>query len=131
MAEIRNYNELRAAASGRTRRCVWCSSWMAKPSSVLIRTLVCCIVPLKNWRKQDLSIQSLPYMDRLDYVSMMSNEHAYCLAIEKAAAVAGAGTRPVHPRHVRRSDAPAKPPAVARLPRARRRRDDSVPVLLP
>lgn len=28
-------------------------------------------------------IQSLPYMDRLDYVSMMANEHAYCLAIEK------------------------------------------------
>ncbi len=28
-------------------------------------------------------MQSLPYMDRLDYVSMMANEHAYCLAIEK------------------------------------------------
>ena len=28
-------------------------------------------------------VQSLPYMDRLDYVSMMSNEHAYCMAIEK------------------------------------------------
>ncbi|NML46430.1 NADH-quinone oxidoreductase subunit D [Ramlibacter sp. G-1-2-2] len=28
-------------------------------------------------------IQNLPYMDRLDYVSMMSNEHAYCLAVEK------------------------------------------------
>ena len=28
-------------------------------------------------------LQSVPYMDRLDYVSMMSNEHAYCLAIEK------------------------------------------------
>jgi NADH-quinone oxidoreductase subunit D len=28
-------------------------------------------------------IQSLPYMDRLDYMSMMCNEHAYCLAIEK------------------------------------------------
>ena len=28
-------------------------------------------------------LQSLPYMDRLDYVSMMSNEHAYCLAVEK------------------------------------------------
>ncbi|MEO8136650.1 MAG: NADH-quinone oxidoreductase subunit D [Betaproteobacteria bacterium] len=28
-------------------------------------------------------IQSLPYMDRLDYMSMMANEHAYCLAIEK------------------------------------------------
>ncbi|MFI4951564.1 MAG: NADH-quinone oxidoreductase subunit D [Burkholderiales bacterium] len=28
-------------------------------------------------------VQALPYMDRLDYVSMLSNEHAYCLAIEK------------------------------------------------
>jgi NADH-quinone oxidoreductase subunit D len=28
-------------------------------------------------------LQSVPYMDRLDYVSMMSNEHAYCLAVEK------------------------------------------------
>ena len=33
-------------------------------------------------------IQSLPYMDRLDYVSMMSNEHAYCLAIERLLGVA-------------------------------------------
>jgi NADH-quinone oxidoreductase subunit D len=28
-------------------------------------------------------IQALPYMDRLDYMSMMANEHAYCLAVEK------------------------------------------------
>jgi len=28
-------------------------------------------------------IQSLPYMDRLDYVSMMVNEHAYVMVIEK------------------------------------------------
>ncbi len=28
-------------------------------------------------------IQALPYMDRLDYVSMMCNEHAYCLAVER------------------------------------------------
>ena len=28
-------------------------------------------------------VQSVPYMDRLDYVSMMCNEHAYCLAVEK------------------------------------------------
>src|SRR5574340_1374452 len=28
-------------------------------------------------------LQALPYMDRLDYVSMMSNEQAYCLAVEK------------------------------------------------
>jgi NADH-quinone oxidoreductase subunit D len=28
-------------------------------------------------------LQNLPYMDRLDYVSMMCNEHAYVLAVEK------------------------------------------------
>ena len=28
-------------------------------------------------------LQALPYMDRLDYVSMMVNEQAYCLAVEK------------------------------------------------
>ena len=28
-------------------------------------------------------IQSLPYMDRLDYMSMMANEHAYVMAIER------------------------------------------------
>jgi len=28
-------------------------------------------------------LQNVPYMDRLDYMSMMSNEHAYVMAIEK------------------------------------------------
>jgi NADH:ubiquinone oxidoreductase subunit D len=28
-------------------------------------------------------LQNLPFLDRLDYVSMMAQEHAYCLAIEK------------------------------------------------
>jgi NADH-quinone oxidoreductase subunit D len=28
-------------------------------------------------------IQSLPYMDRLDYVCMMCSEHAFCMAMEK------------------------------------------------
>ena len=28
-------------------------------------------------------LQALPYFDRLDYVSMMANEHAYSLAVEK------------------------------------------------
>src|SRR3990167_5439172 len=32
-------------------------------------------------------LQSLPYMDRLDYVSMMSNEHAYVMAVEKLAGI--------------------------------------------
>jgi NADH:ubiquinone oxidoreductase subunit D len=29
-----------------------------------------------------LFLQGLPYFDRLDYVSMMAQEHAYCLGIE-------------------------------------------------
>src|SRR3569833_451459 len=28
-------------------------------------------------------LQALPYLDRLDYVSMMAQEHAYSLAVEK------------------------------------------------
>ncbi|MGG4773855.1 NADH-quinone oxidoreductase subunit D [Alcaligenaceae bacterium 429] len=32
-------------------------------------------------------LQALPYMDRLDYVSMMVNEHAYCLAVERLVGV--------------------------------------------
>jgi NADH-quinone oxidoreductase subunit D len=33
--------------------------------------------------EQKTFLQSVPYMDRLDYMSMMCNEHAYVLAIEK------------------------------------------------
>jgi NADH:ubiquinone oxidoreductase subunit D len=33
-------------------------------------------------------IQGLPYFDRLDYVSMMVQEHAYCLVLEKIESVA-------------------------------------------
>ena len=39
------------------------------------------LVESRSW------LQSVPYMDRLDYVSMMCNEHAYCLAVEKLAGV--------------------------------------------
>lgn len=28
-------------------------------------------------------VQSIPYFDRLDYVSMLAQEHVYCLAIER------------------------------------------------
>lgn len=31
-------------------------------------------------------VKSIPYFDRLDYVSMMTQEHAYCLAIEQLTA---------------------------------------------
>jgi NADH-quinone oxidoreductase subunit D len=32
-------------------------------------------------------LQNLPYLDRLDYVSPMNQEHAWCLAIERLAAI--------------------------------------------
>ncbi len=32
-------------------------------------------------------LQTVPYMDRLDYVSMMHNEHAYVMAVEKLAGI--------------------------------------------
>ena len=41
--------------------------------------------------------QSVPYMDRLDYVSMMCNEHAYVMAIEKLLGVAP----PVRAQYIR------------------------------
>lgn len=42
-------------------------------------------------------IQTLPYMDRLDYVSMMANEHAYVLAIERLTAI----TPPLRAQYIR------------------------------
>ena len=42
-------------------------------------------------------LQALPYMDRLDYVSMMCNEHAYVLAIEKLMGV----TPPLRAQYIR------------------------------
>ncbi|MFN7752381.1 MAG: NADH-quinone oxidoreductase subunit D [Pseudomonadota bacterium] len=42
-------------------------------------------------------LQSVPYMDRLDYVSMMCNEHAYVMAIEKLTGVAP----PLRARYIR------------------------------
>ena len=42
-------------------------------------------------------LQSVPYMDRLYYVSMMCNEHAYVLAIEKLTGV----TPPIRAQYIR------------------------------
>ena len=40
---------------------------------------------------------SVPYMDRLDYVSMMANEHAYVMAIEKLTGI----TPPIRAQYIR------------------------------
>src|SRR5438270_811503 len=42
-------------------------------------------------------LQSVPYMDRLDYVSMMCNEHAYVLAIERLLGVEA----PIRAKYIR------------------------------
>jgi NADH-quinone oxidoreductase subunit D len=47
--------------------------------------------------EQRTYLQALPYMDRLDYVSMMCNEHAYVMAIEKLMEV----TPPVRAQYIR------------------------------
>ena len=47
--------------------------------------------------EQRTYIQSIPYMDRLDYVSMMCNEHAYVLAIENLLGL----EPPVRARYIR------------------------------
>jgi len=41
--------------------------------------------------------QSVPYMDRLDYVSMMCNEHAYVMAIERLLGI----TPPIRAQYIR------------------------------
>ena len=42
-------------------------------------------------------IQSIPYMDRLDYVSMMCNEHAYVMSMEKLLGI----TPPIRAQYIR------------------------------
>ena len=75
--------------------------------------------------------QSIGYMDRLDYVSMMCNEHGYVLAIEKLLGV----EPPLRAQYIRvmfdEGHPHPEPPDVARRARARHRGDDGLPVLLP
>jgi NADH-quinone oxidoreductase subunit D len=84
MAEIRNYTlnfgPQHPAAHGVLRLVLELDGEViqrADPHIGLLHRATEKLAENKTW------IQSLPYMDRLDYVSMMSNEHAYCLAIER------------------------------------------------
>ena len=66
-------------------------------------------------------IQSLPYMDRLDYVSMMCKRARLLPGDREAAGPRGAGSRAVHPRDVQRDYPHAQPPDVAGFARQRLR----------
>jgi NADH-quinone oxidoreductase subunit D len=84
MAEIRNYTlnfgPQHPAAHGVLRMVLELDGEVvvrADPHIGLLHRATEKLAETKTW------IQSVPYMDRLDYVSMMCNEHGYCLAIEK------------------------------------------------
>ena len=84
MAEIRNYTlnfgPQHPAAHGVLRLVLEMDGEViqrADPHIGLLHRATEKLAEHKTW------IQSLPYMDRLDYVSMMCNEHAYVMAIEK------------------------------------------------
>jgi len=84
MAEIRNYTinfgPQHPAAHGVLRLVLELDGEVierADPHIGLLHRATEKLAETRTW------IQSLPYMDRLDYVSMMCNEHAYCMAIER------------------------------------------------
>ncbi len=84
MAEIRNYTinfgPQHPAAHGVLRLVLELSGEVverADPHIGLLHRGTEKLAETRTW------VQSVPYMDRLDYVSMMCNEHAYCLAIER------------------------------------------------
>jgi NADH-quinone oxidoreductase subunit D len=77
--------------------CAWCWRWTAKSSRRPIRTSGSCIAGTEKLAESKPFNQSIGYMDRLDYVSMMCNEHAYVLAIERCSGV----TVPVRAQYIR------------------------------
>ena len=84
MAEIRNYTvnfgPQHPAAHGVLRLVLELDGEVvqrADPHIGLLHRATEKLAETRTW------IQSVPYMDRLDYCSMMCNEHAYCMAIER------------------------------------------------
>src|SRR5215470_1341523 len=84
MAEIRNYTmnfgPQHPAAHGVLRLVLELDGEVIQRADPLICQLPRATEKLAETRTY---LQSVPYMDRLDYVSMMCNEHAYVMAIEK------------------------------------------------
>ena len=75
-------------------------------------------------------LQSVPYMDRLDYVSMMCNEHAYVMAIEKLLGV----EVPLRAQYIRGSRSRSRARGARRAGPRRaglRGRDGGLPVRIP
>ena len=73
-------------------------------------------------------LQNVPYLDRLDYVAPMNQEHAYALAVEKLLGIDRAAPRPAHPRALQRDRPAAVAPAQRHHPGDGRRRADAAAV---
>ena len=63
-------------------------------------------------------LQNVPYLDRLDYVAPMNQEHAYALAVERLLGITVPRRGPAHPRALLRD----RPPACRICSRSRPRR---------
>ena len=75
--------------------------------------------------------QVVPLTDRIDYLSPMTNNLAYCLAVEKLLATRDPGARRDHPHPAERTHAHPVAPGVAGHARHGHRRAHRLPVLLP
>jgi NADH-quinone oxidoreductase subunit D len=98
MAEIRNYTinfgPQHPAAHGVLRLVLELDGEVierADPHVGLLHRATEKLAETRTW------LQSVPYMDRLDYVSMMCNEHAYCMAIERLLGI----TVPLRAQYIR------------------------------
>jgi len=77
---IINFGPQHPAAHGVLRLILQLSNEMIEKTDIhicLLHRSTETLIETKHYEK------SIPYFDRLDYVSMMSQEHAYCLTIEK------------------------------------------------
>ena len=77
---IINFGPQHPAAHGVLRLVLQLSSEIVEKTDIhigLLHRSTEKLIETKHYEK------SIPYFDRLDYVSMMSQEHAYCLTIEK------------------------------------------------
>ena len=75
--------------------------------------------------------QVVPMTDRIDYLCPMTNNLAYCLAVEKLLGLEIPPSRAVAARAAERVDPHQLAPGLAGHPRHGHRRNDRVPVLLP
>ena len=73
-------------------------------------------------------LQNVPYLDRLDYVAPMNQEHAYALAVERLLGITIPRRAPAHPRALLRDRSAPVASAQRHHPGERRRRADAAAV---